>query len=119
MKATTKRAYEINARGGSQKAFASEYIGNFAFSDLQAVLEIVETSSMVPGQTIANQQVVDLNVKSQIDGGPMAEDRIRIFCAEGKSGYVVDGVIEGGFGARGISLELAKWACKKYGFYHP
>ena len=119
MKAATKRADEINARGGPQKAFASKYMSNFAFSKLQAVLEIVETSSMVPGQTIANQQVVDLNVKSQIDGGPMAEDRIRIFCAEGKSGYVVDGVIEGGFGARGISLELAKWACKKYGFYHP
>ena len=119
MKAATKRAYEINARGGSQKAFASEYIGNFAFSDLQAVLEIVETSSMVPGRTLSNQQVVDLNVKSQLDGGRMSEDRIRIFCAEGKSGYVVDGVLEGSFGARGISVELARWACKKYGFYHP
>ena len=119
MRAATKRANEINERGGLQRAFVRRYMNNFSFNDLEAVLEIVETSSMVPSQTLANQQVVDLNVKSQVDGGSLYEDRVRIFCAEGKTGYIVDGVVEGGFGKRGVNYDLAKWACDKFGFYHP
>ena len=115
MKSATKRADEINARGGSQKAFASTY----GYGNSDAFLEIVEISSMVPGTTWGMQDVVDLNIKTQINRGSLSENRARVFCAEGRHAYIVGGVLKGSAYGPGVTDELGRWACKRYGFYHP
>lgn len=73
--------------------------------------------SMDPGLTLGGSKVVDSNVRTELNGENLGERRIRIFCNEGRS----SGIAAGSITYRDIPVtgEIGRWACGKYGFYHP
>lgn len=73
--------------------------------------------SMDSGVTNGGSKIVDSNIRTELNGANYGERRIRILCNEGKN----VGINAGSIASSGIPItgEMGRWACERYGFYHP
>lgn len=72
----------------------------------------VPVKSMQGGRTLGGSNIVDMNTRTYVNGSSDGEQRVRIFCSEGKHKWISGS-------SYSISGDMGRWACARYGYYHP
>lgn len=110
------RNQRINA-GAKEKHF----FHSTDHSEKYTVYEIiVPLASLKGGQTLAGQQVVDLNMRSYVNTEFNGETRARISCAQASHTGINSSGEQFPLGPSfRVSGDMGRWACGRFGFYHP
>lgn len=104
-----RRAVSIN-NSGNQRHFY--YLVGKDTDTPRVASFIIPIASLQGGRTLGGARVVDLNVRTFINGESTGEQRARIYCDEGKHMWLSGS-------AYAISGDVGRWACAKFNYYHP